>query len=267
MADGRVERGNQTRRTVLERTMSIASVDGLEGLSLGKIATDLGLSKSGVFALFGSKEELQLATVQAARAVFVDQVVRPVLNEPAGLAKVWRLCETWLAYSGRRVFPGGCFFYSASAEFDSRPGPVHDEIAKIRGDWTRYIERLLDEARLAGGFRAPAPSAEAAVGAGAGTIAGADAEADADSDVAQLAFEIMAMMELANAHSVLHEDTAAYGRAARGILARLRAATAAPEELPERPPVLTFPVAGFSAGDAPAVSLPAASAASAAPHR
>ncbi|MFD5147371.1 TetR/AcrR family transcriptional regulator [Streptomyces sp. NPDC058401] len=238
MADGRVERGNQTRRTVLERTMSIASVDGLEGLSLGKIATDLGLSKSGVFALFGSKEELQLATVQAARAVFVEQVVRPVRDEPAGLAKVWRLCETWLGYSGRRVFPGGCFFYSASAEFDSRPGPVHDEIAKIRGDWTRYLVRLLDEARLAGGFREPAA---------------VDAEA-----VEQLAFEIMAMMELANAHSVLHEETTAYDRAARGILARLRAAAAAPEELPERPPVLAFPVAGFSAGDAPAVSLPAA---------
>ncbi|MCJ0873154.1 TetR/AcrR family transcriptional regulator [Streptomyces sp. AP-93] len=238
MADGRVERGNQTRRTVLERTMSIASVDGLEGLSLGKIATDLGLSKSGVFALFGSKEELQLATVQAARSVFVEQVVRPVRNEPAGLAKVWRLCESWLDYSGRRVFPGGCFFYSASAEFDSRPGPVHDEIAGIRGDWTRYIERLLDEARLTGGFREPAGV----------------------EDVEQLAFEIMAMMELANAHSVLHEDTTAYDRAARGILARLRAATAAPEELPERPPVLAFPAAGFSADDAPAVSLPAAPA-------
>ncbi|MFE9560701.1 TetR/AcrR family transcriptional regulator [Streptomyces sp. NPDC006487] len=252
MADGRVERGNQTRRTVLERTMSIASVDGLEGLSLGKIATDLGLSKSGVFALFGSKEELQLATVQAARAVFVEQVVRPVRDEPAGLAKVWRLCESWLDYSGRRVFPGGCFFYSASAEFDSRPGPVHDEIAKIRGDWTRYIERLLDEARLAGGFRASA--------AEAGVDVDTDVGVDVDVDVEQLAFEIMAMMELANAHSVLHEDTTAYGRAARGILARLRATTAAPEELPERPPVLAFPAAGFSAGDAPAVSLPAAPA-------
>lgn len=242
MADGRVERGNQTRRTVLERTMSTASMDGLEGLSLGKIATELGLSKSGVFALFGSKEELQLATVQAARDVFVEEVVRPVRDEPAGIAKVWRLCESWLDYSGRRVFPGGCFFYSAAAEFDSRPGPVHDEIAKTRAAWTRYVERLLDEARLADGFR---------------ESAAADAEA-----VEQLAFEITAMMELANAHSVLHEDTTAYDRAARGILARLRAATAAPEELPERPPVLSFPVAGFSAGDAPAVSLPAASASS-----
>lgn len=122
MADGRVERGNQTRRAVLDRTMSIASVDGLEGLSLGKIAADLGLSKSGVFALFGSKEDLQLATVRAAVDVFRNEVVQPVHREPDGLSKVWRLCERWLGYSGRRVFPGGCFFYSVSAEFDARPG-------------------------------------------------------------------------------------------------------------------------------------------------
>lgn len=199
--------------------MNVASVDGLEGLSLRKIAADLGLSKSGVFALFGSKEDLQLATLRAAVDVFVDQVVRPVRAEPAGLAKVWRMCKGWLDYSGRRVFPGGCFFYSVSAEFDARPGPVRDEIAKVRSDWTRYVERVLDEARLAGGFR--------------------DA-ADA-SDVPQLAFELIALMELANAHSVLHGDPMAYERAGRGILGRLRAVAAAPDELPERPPAFTAP--------------------------
>lgn len=199
--------------------MRIASVDGLEGLSLGKIATDLGLSKSGVFALFGSKEDLQLATVRAAVDVFVAQVVRPVREDAAGVAKVWRLCERWLDYSDRRIFPGGCFFYSVSAEFDARPGPVHDEIAKVRSDWTRYVERVLDEARLAGGFRA---------GYGA-------------ADVPQLAFEIIALMELANAHSVLHEEPVAYERAGRGILDRLRAVAAAADELPERPPAVKPP--------------------------
>ncbi|MGW7435167.1 TetR/AcrR family transcriptional regulator [Streptomyces sp. NPDC054849] len=217
MADGRVERGNQTRRTVLDRTMSIASVDGLEGLSLGKIAADLGLSKSGVFALFGSKEDLQLATVRAAVDVFVAQVVRPVHTDPDGVSKVWRVCERWLDYSGRRIFPGGCFFYGVSAEFDARPGPVRDEIARVRSDWTRYIERILDEARLAGGFRD-----------------GVDA-----SEVPQLTFELIALMELANAHSVLHEDPMAYERAGRGILGRLRAVAAAPDELPEVPPAFT----------------------------
>ncbi|MGW7026602.1 TetR/AcrR family transcriptional regulator [Streptomyces xanthophaeus] len=210
MADGRVERGNQTRRAVLERTVRTASVDGLEGLSLGKIAAGLGLSKSGVFALFGSKEDLQLATVRAAVEVFVAQVVRPVREDPAGLAKVWRLCELWLDYSRGRTFPGGCFFYGVSAEFDARPGPVRDEIAKARSDWTRYVERVLDEARQAGGFRAGADPAE----------------------VPQLAFEFIALMELANAHSVLHDDPSAYERAGRGILARLRAAAADPDELP-----------------------------------
>ncbi|MFG2981524.1 TetR/AcrR family transcriptional regulator [Streptomyces sp. NPDC048258] len=219
MADGRVERGNQTRRTVLDRTMGIASVDGLEGLSLGKIAADLGLSKSGVFALFGSKEDLQLATVRAAVDVFVEQVVRPMREDPAGLAKVWRVCELWLDYSGRRVFPGGCFFYGVSAEFDARPGPVRDEIAKARSDWTRYIERVLEEARLAGGLR----------------------DGFDPADVPQLAFEVIALMELANAHSVLHEDPAAYERAGRGILDRLRAVAAAPEELPDRPSAFSSP--------------------------
>lgn len=213
MADGRVERGNQTRRTVLDRTMSIASVDGLEGLSLGKIATDLGLSKSGVFALFGSKEDLQLATVRAAAEVFVEQVVQPVRKDPAGIAKVWRLCEHWLGYSGRRTFPGGCFFYAVSAEFDARPGPVRDEVARMGSDWTRYVERVVDEARLAGGFRD---------GFGA-------------EDVSQLAFEIIALMELANSRSLLHEDAVAYERAGRGVLDRLRAVAVAPGELPERP--------------------------------
>ncbi|MFD3870516.1 TetR/AcrR family transcriptional regulator [Streptomyces sp. NPDC058623] len=214
MADGRVERGNQTRRTVLDRTVRIASVDGLEGLSLGRIATDLGLSKSGVFALFGSKEDLQLATVRAAVDVFVDHVVRPLREEPPGVAKAWLLCERWIAYSAGRVFPGGCFFATVSAEFDARPGPVRDEIAKARSDWTRYVERVLDEARLAGAFRATFGPA----------------------DVPQLAFEVIALMELSNAHSLLLDDSVAYERAGRGILDRLGGVAAAPEQLPERPP-------------------------------
>ncbi|MFE2598616.1 TetR/AcrR family transcriptional regulator [Streptomyces sp. NPDC059396] len=91
--DGRVERGNQTRRLVLDRTMDIASVEGLEGLSLGRIATDLKLSKSGVFALFGSKKELQLATIRAAVEVFGERVVQPTRTLPPGAARVWALCR------------------------------------------------------------------------------------------------------------------------------------------------------------------------------
>ncbi|MEU6865261.1 TetR/AcrR family transcriptional regulator [Streptomyces sp. NPDC046876] len=219
MADGRVERGNQTRRTVLARTMDLASTEGLEGLSLGRIAADLGLSKSGVFALFGSKEELQIATVRAAVAVFSRQVVAPVQEEPAGLAKVWRLCERWMDYSWDRVFPGGCFFYSAAAEFDSRPGPVRDEIARARAAWAHYLEQQLREASLAGAFREEAEPV----------------------DVPQLAFEVIALIELANSDSLLHDDPTCYERAGRGILGRLRAVAAAPGELPERPPAFSVP--------------------------
>lgn len=207
--DGRVERGNQTRRLVLGRTMNIASVEGLEGLSLGRIATELKLSKSGVFALFGSKEELQLATVRAAIAVFADRVVRPAGELPPSADQVWALCRRWLDYSCDRVFAGGCFFYTVTAEFDARSGPVHDAVARTRADWVAYVERTIEDARLTGGF-------------------------DADLDVPQLAFEIIAMMEAANAESVLHDDNSVYEKAARGILNRLRAAATDPAGLPER---------------------------------
>ncbi|MET9621573.1 TetR/AcrR family transcriptional regulator [Streptomyces sp. NPDC006464] len=198
--DGRVERGNQTRRLVLGRTMDIASVEGLDGLSLGRIATELKLSKSGVFALFGSKEELQLATVRAAVAVFADQVVAPLGDLPPGPGRVWALCRNWLAYSAGRVFAGGCFFYAVSAEFDARSGPVHDAIARTRADWAAYMEQELAAARDAGGLVE-------------------------DVDVPQLAFEIIALMEAANAQSVLLGDAEIYRRAGQGIVRRLRAET------------------------------------------
>ncbi|MFE0648200.1 TetR/AcrR family transcriptional regulator [Streptomyces sp. NPDC059534] len=196
--DGRVERGNQTRRLVLGRTMDIASVEGLEGLSLGRLATELKLSKSGVFALFGSKEELQLATIRAAVAVFTRQVVTPLADTPPGARRVRDLCRNWLAYSSGRVFTGGCFFYAVAAEFDARTGPVHDAVARTRVDWNTYMEQSLAEARAAGDFTE-------------------------DLDVEQLAFEVIALMEAANALSVLHGDTSAYARAEHGITARLGA--------------------------------------------
>lgn len=103
--DGRVERGNQTRQLVLEHAVQVASTEGLEGLSLGRLATELKLSKSGVFALFGSKEELQLATVRAAVTVFVEHVLTPTRAAAPGLGRVWRMCESWLSYSSRMGVP------------------------------------------------------------------------------------------------------------------------------------------------------------------
>lgn len=197
--DGRVERGNRTRQSVLRRTVEIASVEGLEALSVGRLATDLRLSKSGVFALFGSKQELQLATVREASRVFVAKVVEPAREGPAGIGRVWRLCEAWLEYSERRVFPGGCFFYGVLAEFDAREGAVHDALVAAQRDWVAHVEGRVEEARAAG-------------------------ELGADTDAGQLAFELIALMESANALSVLHGETVAYRRARVGIAARLRAA-------------------------------------------
>lgn len=205
--DGRVARGNETRRLVLERAVAVASVEGLDGLTVGRLAGDLGLSKSGVFALFGSKEDLQLATVRAAIKIFLEHVVHPAHELPHGIDRLWRLCTGWLAYSQARVFPGGCFFYSAAAEYDARPGRLHDTIAAARRNWFSFLEQTLREAQQVG-------------------------EARQDADVTQLVFEICALMEMANAESVLHGDDAGYGMAARGILARLRDVAADDSLLP-----------------------------------
>lgn len=206
--DKRLERGRQTRRLVLARTMDIASVEGLDGLSLGRIAAELGLSKSGVFALFGSKEELQLATVRAAASVVRKRVVEPAERVPPGLARLWAVCDGWLAYSRERTFPGGCFFFSAKTAFAARTGPVHDMLATVHAAWRSYLEELLVQARDAGELRE-------------------------DTDLGQLAFELIAMMDTANADSVLHDDHDGYRRAREGARARLRAAAADPGALPD----------------------------------
>lgn len=104
--DGRLVRGDQTRRLVLRKAVDIASVDGLEGLSIGRLAKELDASKSGVFAHFGSKEELQLATIRAARRIYADAVVEPALTVEPGLARVWTLSESWLEYSRPARLPG-----------------------------------------------------------------------------------------------------------------------------------------------------------------
>ncbi|MEU6342104.1 TetR/AcrR family transcriptional regulator [Streptomyces sp. NPDC046977] len=205
--DNRLRRGNETRRLVLSRATALASVEGLEGLSLGRLAAELGLSKSGVFALFGSKEELQLAAVRAAREVYFDHVVRPPRELPPGIARVWRLCEGWLEYSRSRVFPGGCFFLAVAAEFDARTGPVHDLVAEARLEWITYVEITVEKARGAGQLRA-------------------------DLDVPLLAFELIALMESGNLHSVLFDDASAYTKAGTAVLARLRAVASA-----EAPPL------------------------------
>jgi AcrR family transcriptional regulator len=204
--DGRTLRGERTRRAIVERAMDIASIDGLDGLSIGRLATDLDVSKSGVITHFGSKEELQLATVRAAVDVFTEHVVRPALEAPAGLRRLWRLCELWLDYE-RGIFPGGCFFANVAAEFDARPGRVRDAIAQSQLDFRALFERLIARAVEVG-------------------------ELPDDVDAAQLTFELKALGTCANGEFLLYDEPAAYQRARTAMLARLRGLATDPELLP-----------------------------------
>ena len=117
-------KGERTRHEHPRARRRLASLEGLEGLTIGRLADELGMSKSGLFAHFGSKEELQLATIEAASQRYIREIFTPALREPRGYPRLVAICESWLSYIRRGVFPGGCFFAAASFEFDSRPGPV-----------------------------------------------------------------------------------------------------------------------------------------------
>lgn len=195
--DGRLVRGDQTRRAVLRRSVDIASVDGLEGLSIGRLATELGISKSGLFAHFGSKEELQLATIRAARRIYADNVVTPAFEVEPGLGRVWALSTCWLEYSRRRVFPGGCFFQKVSHEYAARPGAVHDSLADIHREWMELVESTIHEAVERGQL---------------------------DADPKQLAFALDAYFESANLASILLADEAVYDQARQAVRTRLESA-------------------------------------------
>src|SRR5499425_3915204 len=129
------ERASKTRQEILRRSMDIASAEGLEGLSIGRLANELDMSKTGIFAHFGSKEQLQLATVETAKEIFLQEVVQPAFQNQRGISRLKAMLENWLGYVEKIVFRGGCFFAAASAEFDSRPGPVRDEIASLTKAW------------------------------------------------------------------------------------------------------------------------------------
>jgi len=193
--DGRRARGATSRRTVMTLAVDLASVDGLEGLSLGTLAAKADMSKGGVVALFGSKEQLQLATVAAAKEIFVANVVTPALEEKGGLARLLVLLDAWLRYSESRVFAGGCFFAAATSELGSRRGPVRDAVVGAMVEWQQFVRR---------------------------TIAGAieREELDAATDAAQLTFEITSLLDGANDMSLLLDSNEPYERA-RTALAKL----------------------------------------------
>lgn len=203
--DGRLARGDQTRRAVLRRSVDIASVDGLEGLSIGRLATELGISKSGLFAHFGSKEELQLATIRAARRIYADNVVTPAFEVEPGIGRVWALSKHWLDYSQSRVFPGGCFFQKVSHEYAARGGPVQESLAAVHREWMDLIETMIGEAIERG------------------ELAG---------DPKLLAFDLNAYYEAANLASILHEDDTTYEQARQAVCFRLESAATPGTSLP-----------------------------------
>lgn len=148
--DGRRLRGERTRLAILSHASRLASAEGLDAVSLQRLASDLGISKSGLFAHFGSKEELQLATVEEAARIFAQEVLKPGLSVPSGIGRVWALCNSYLSYVERAVFPGGCFFEAAAAEFDSRPGAVRDSVIEKRRYWAGSLARAIRDAQAAG---------------------------------------------------------------------------------------------------------------------
>jgi AcrR family transcriptional regulator len=135
--------GERTRDAVLRQAVSLATVEGLEGLSIGTLADSLGLSKSGVYAHFGSKQDLQLATVDEAERIFDVEVIAPALAAEPGLGQLRALGEAYLDHLARRTFPGGCFFAGAVLEMGTRPGPVKERIAAFQNRLTALVREFI----------------------------------------------------------------------------------------------------------------------------
>jgi AcrR family transcriptional regulator len=180
-----VTQERRPRDAILERAVDLASEEGLEGLTIGRLAREMQMSKSGLFGHFGSKEELQLATIEAASRRFIEEVIAPVQDEPAGAERLRALCDRYIGYMERQVFPGGCFWASVTHEFDNRPGAVRDVLRERMAAW---LELLASEARAAG-----------------------------FEDPAQVAFELHAAAQGANSAFQLFGDADAFGRARAAV--------------------------------------------------
>src|SRR5690348_8494999 len=188
--------GERTRAAILHAAASLATVEGLEGLSIGHLAAAIGMSKSGLYAHFGSKQELQLATVEEAKRTLDEQVAAPALAARPGRAQLATACEAYLSYVQRRVFPGGCFFAATALEMGTRPGPVRDRVAAIQSGFTQMLRA----------FAATALEQH---------------ELPAGEDPDWLAFELHAILLAADARFVLHDDPAVLDLARQVVHQRL----------------------------------------------
>jgi AcrR family transcriptional regulator len=189
--------GDRSRARVLEQAAALATLEGLEGISIARLASATGMAKSSVYVLFGSKEQLQLATIDAARASFITHVINPALTSTApGRQRLLQLCNGYLDYVEQRVFPGGCFFVTAAAEMGGRHGQVRDRVAEYQRQWRELLTQTTHDAHSAG-------------------------ELGPDSDPEQLAFELGAMLAGANLAAVLHNDNTIIDRAREAIRSRV----------------------------------------------
>ena len=188
--------GERTRGAILRTAASLATVDGLEGLSIGNLAIATGISKSGLYAHFGSKTELQLATVAEAEQILSAEVIQPALAARPGVAQLAALCEAFFSYVERRVFPGGCFFAATALEMGTRPGPVRDQVAAVQSGFTALLRSFavtaLEQHELA-----------------------------ADEDPGRLAFELHAILLGADTKFVLDDDPAVLDLAREVVRRRL----------------------------------------------
>lgn len=209
-SDGRVARGDRTRTAVLDTAVSLATEVGLNGLSLAQLADRLGVSKSGLFAHWRSKEALQLATVDRAVTQWEERIVAPALRAPRGVRRLRALHEARIEFYAARVLPGGCFFANTEFEYNARPGPVRDRLAEAFSRWSTFLERLVREAVELG-------------------------ELPADLDAPLLAYEIDALGISAAMRSRLLDPDVTYRHARQGLLNRLRALCPDPTLLPEGP--------------------------------
>lgn len=191
--------GERTHAAILEAAARLASIEGLEGLTLGRLAAELDVSKSGLYAHFGSKEQLQLETIDTALELFGREVVARAHEAPEGMRRLEELMTAYFSYLERGVFPGGCFFATLLAEMDARTGPVHEKAVAIERAWLEEFTSYAAAAQRLGEIRP-------------------------EVDLDDLVFELYACMELSNYHFVLFRDAAVLERGRRTVMGILRRA-------------------------------------------
>jgi AcrR family transcriptional regulator len=191
--------GERSRSAILREAAQLATTEGIEGLSIGRLAQAVGMSKSGLIAHFGTKQELQLATIETASAIFAEEVVEPALSCATGIGRLEALAENFLGHVERQVFPGGCFFASVLQEVDTHPGPVRDRAMQFMVEWTHQLETAARDAQHEGAI-------------------------DPAEDAEQLVFELDAYLLMANALFVSTQEPASLERARVAIRQRLTAA-------------------------------------------